>query len=263
MWKHTALVEVLRRAAGPGAVYLDTHAGDGAYPLGATGEWTEGIGRLWSAPAADDAAGRYVALARRLGDGTARPEAYPGSPALARAVLGADAELRLWERDPAAHARLARRFAGDARARVACADGLAALPDAVRDAEARAGAVVVLVDPPWVQKADWTAVPDALARAAAASARAALLLWYPVKSLTRPNAMLARLARAGVTGTIAELVTTPLEQQRSRLNGSGVLLVRPPAGALDALAAAAPALGARCATQPGTWSCRLRAFTPT
>jgi hypothetical protein len=81
-----------------------------------------------------------------------------------------------------------------------------------------------------------------------------------VKSLTRPNAMLARLADAGVPGTIAELVTTPLEQQRSRLNGSGVLLVRPPDGAVEAIAAAAPVVGAACATQAGRWSFRSQAW---
>jgi 23S rRNA A2030 N6-methylase RlmJ len=86
------------------------------------------------------------------------------------------------------------------------------------------------------------------------------VLWYPVKSLTRPNAMLARLADAGVPGTIAELVTTPLDQQRNRLNGSGVLLVRPPAGAVETIAAAAPIVGAACATQSGRWSFRSQAW---
>jgi 23S rRNA A2030 N6-methylase RlmJ len=72
--------------------------------------------------------------------------------------------------------------------------------------------------------------------------------------------MVARLAAAGVAGTIAELVTTPLEQQRRRLNGSGVLLVRPPVGTIDTVAAAAPVLGAACATQPGRWSFRMHAW---
>jgi 23S rRNA (adenine2030-N6)-methyltransferase len=128
-------------------------------------------------------------------------------------------------------------------------------------AERDADTVLVLVDPPYTQKADWLAVPDAFARAARASARACLVLWYPVKSLTRPNAMIARLAAAGVAGTIAELVTTPLDRQRSRLNGSGLVFVRPPDGVLAALAAAAPALGPRCATHAGFWSLRVQAWS--
>jgi 23S rRNA (adenine2030-N6)-methyltransferase len=260
VWKHTALVDVLGRvaAASPRIRYLDTHAGCGRYPLGPTGEWTEGIGRLWPAPPAAQAEpiAAYLTLCRRLAPGGARPEAYPGSPLFARAVLGADAPLACWERDPTARAQLAAALDG-AATEIAADDGLRDLAGEVRAAEASGDAVVVLVDPPYSQKADWTAVPDAVAAAARASTRAVILLWYPVKSLTRPNAMVARLQAAGVSATLLELITTPLEHQRSRLNGSGVLLVRPPDGTVAALAAAAAGLGPRLATRRGVWSLRL------
>ena len=50
VWKHLVLVEVLSRVAGrPGRiVYCESHAGEGGYMLGPTGEWSEGIGRLWA-----------------------------------------------------------------------------------------------------------------------------------------------------------------------------------------------------------------------
>lgn len=252
VWKHCALIEVLRRMPAP-VTYVESHAGDGEYTLTPTGEWTEGVGRLRhddALAAGDDAAGRYVALCRALGPA----HAYPGSPRIARAVLGDAAPLRLWERDADAADRLRARVDG---AEIVCGDGLAALPDAV----AGAGSVVALVDPPYTQKADWSAVPDALAAAVRAAPDATLLLWYPVKSLTRPNAMLARLAAAGVAGTLLELVTTPLDHQRRRLNGSGLILVRPPEGACAALAAAAPVLGARCAVFSGRWSFRMQSWT--
>jgi 23S rRNA (adenine2030-N6)-methyltransferase len=267
VWKHCALVTVLRRAAGAASrvAYVDTHAGEGGYPLAPTGEWSEGIGRLWGlavdTSADDDPVGRYLSLCRRLGAGAGRPERYPGSPALARAVLGPQAALVLCERDDAAFARLAEHGRDDARARLVHGDGLTALGETIRRAESEADAVVVLIDPPWTQKADWTVVPDALAAAVKASARVCVLLWYPVKSLTRPNAMLARLRAAGVAGAIAELITTPLDERRHRLNGSGVLIVRPPAGALEDLGAAASRLGARCATRAGVWSSRLQSWS--
>jgi 23S rRNA (adenine2030-N6)-methyltransferase len=261
VWKHCALVEVLGRVAGGARVrYVDTHAGEGSYPLGATGEWTEGVGRLWPPRGGRDAAGRWLALLATLAGRDARPRRYPGSPALAAALLRPDARLLLWERDPATHARLVEATAGDRRVVATCGDGLAALADAAAAAERDGGEAVALVDPPWTSKTEWTAVPDALARAVRATTRARFLLWYPVKSLTRPNAMLARLADAGVAATVAELVTTPLEEQRNRLNGSGVLLVRPPDGAVGAIAAAAPVLGAACATHPQTWSSRVKSW---
>ncbi len=265
VWKHCVLLAVLQRAAAGGRriTYVESHAGEGGYVLGPTGEWTEGIGRLWSDDGEgepQDAVARYVRLARALGGATARPERYPGSPLLAAAALPADATLALWERDPVACERLAAALAPRPRLAVTCADGLAALSPAVVDAEAGGAVVVALVDPPFTQKPDWIAVPDALIAVAARSREATLLLWYPLKSLTRPNAMIARFKAAGVSATVAELVTTPLEHQRSRLNGSGVVLVRPPNGALAALAAAAPVLGARCATRPGVWSLRVASF---
>jgi 23S rRNA (adenine2030-N6)-methyltransferase len=256
VWKHCALIETLRRAAAISTQvhYVETHAGEGQYDLGPTGEWSEGIGRLWTAGDLDDSAvDRYVALCRRLGAGSARPERYPGSPLLARAVLGADATSTLWERDVHAFARLETHVPADPRTRLVCGDGLGAL-------ESLAQATVVLVDPPWTQKADWTVVPEAIARAARTLKQTCILLWYPLKSLTRPNAMHARLEAADVSAVIAELVTTSLKHQRSRLNGSGVLMVRPPAGTLEALAAAAPVIGRCCATRAGVWSLRMQAW---
>ncbi len=256
VWKHCALIEALgRAAAGSTQVhYVETHAGEGLYRLGPTGEWSEGVGRLWAMP---DLAGatveRYVGLCRSLGAGTARPERYPGSPLLAGAVLGANATMTLWERDPEAFASLTTHLGADPRARLVRGDGLAALASLT-------DATLVLVDPPWNQKADWTIIPDVIACAARALERTCFLLWYPVKSLTRPNAMHARLESAGVSAAIAELITTSLKHQRSRLNGSGVLLVRPPAGTLEALAAAAPVIGGRCATRTGAWSFRMHAW---
>ena len=264
VWKHCVLVEVLRRAASgrEGVTYVESHAGEGGYALGPTGEWTEGIGRLWRSDAVaggEDAVARYLALVHRVGAGAERPVRYPGSPVLGRGVLGADAALTLWEHDEAAAAAL-RAAVGDPNARVVCGDGLAALADALVGAEARGDRAVALVDPPFTHKPDWIAIPDAVIAAARATRTATILLWYPVKSLTRPNAMIQRLRAAGVPATVAELITTPLEHQRQRLNGSGIVLVRPPDGAVATIAAAAPVIGAACATRAGVWSLRVVAW---
>jgi 23S rRNA (adenine2030-N6)-methyltransferase len=267
VWKHCALVALLEAAASSGRriAYLDTHAGEGSYSLAATGEWTEGIGRLWAPPGGSscpDLLGRYLGLCRRLGAGeAARPLRYPGSPTVARALLGERARLCFWERDPEAFAALRATASDDPRARVVQGDGLVDLASEVAAAEESSDEVLVFIDPAWTQKPDWTSVPDVLARAVTSSRRAWFALWYPVKSLTRPNAMIERLAAAGVGAAIAELVTTPLDHRRNRLNGSGVLLVRAPDVVMSSLAAAAPALGQRCATHDGRWSFRAQAWS--
>ncbi len=261
VWKHCALVAILRRTSRDAPVtYIDTHAGEGAYGLGPTGEWTEGIGRLLAGSAGAEAPAAladYLTLVRSLAPASESPTRYPGSPLFARAVLGNGAQMLLWERNAEAFARLAAHTGNAARTTLACADGLTALADAVRSAAANGHAVVALIDPPWSQKPDWITIPRALAAAVSQAPSACFVLWYPVKSLTRPNAMLAMLRAAGVPCTVAELITTPLGQRRNRLNGSAVLIVRPPAGALEALVAAGLAIGARCATDAGQWSLRV------
>src|SRR5262245_7500706 len=144
VWKHCTLVEILRRVAGASesVAYVESHAGEGRYALGPTGEWMEGVARLWGAAAAelDDRVGRHVATWRRHGRGTTRAETYPGSPVVARAVLGPGATLVLWERDDAACERLEAEFRADPHARVRRGDGLAALADELRAVEEHAAA---------------------------------------------------------------------------------------------------------------------------
>jgi 23S rRNA (adenine2030-N6)-methyltransferase len=139
-------------------------------------------------------------------------------------------------------------------------DGLADLAGTLSTAEEGTDLVVAFVDPPWTQKADWTSIPEIIARAYSRSRRSWIALWYPVKSLTRPNAMLEQLAKAGVGGSMVELITTPLEHQRNRLNGSAMLMLRAPDSIISSLASTAPVLGARCATQGGRWSFRAQAW---
>lgn len=270
VWKQCALIALLDPVAATAndVTYIESHAGEGSYSLGPTGEWSEGIGRLWrddDLALRADPVRRYLSLSRELGASKydaqgERPSRVPGSPLLARSVLGADAKLVLFERDGNAFERLTSELAGDPLVRLVQDDGLRDLAAVAAAAEQTSDTAVVLIDPPWSEKADWTSVPDVLAAVVKSATRACFMLWYPVKSLTRPNAMIARLAAAGVAGSIAELVTTPLEYQRNRLNGSGVLRLRPPAELLSLLAAAAPVFGARCATRPDAWSFRMQAW---
>jgi len=260
VWKHcvlAALIEALRADGRPLHV-LETHAGAGAYPLGSTGEWTEGIGKVWrAAPSEPRAVGRYLELLKRAGGGAEPGRVYPGSPLLTLALLGAADTAEFCEIDETAHAELARTLTHEPRAVLHHGDGMALLPRLME----RTGGVLVHVDPPWTAKSEWTTIPDALLGAWQAHPNACLMLWYPIKSYTRVNAMLQRLGRAGLPAAILELITTPLEWQRNRLNGSGVLLVNAPEAVLAEAAAAAPVLGRLCATHDGRWTGRQSGWT--
>jgi 23S rRNA (adenine2030-N6)-methyltransferase len=169
--------------------------------------------------------------------GALRPEAYPGSPLLAQKLLRQGDRMRLYEIDAQAAAVL-RRTVPEAEVRQE--DGLGQL-----SAEARA---LVLIDPPYTQKQEWT---DA-ARAAARIPGVPRVLWYPIKALTRPRALIAELVKQGVHGTAVELHWTPLRLKRDRLNGSGLVFADVPSAAVAAVCAALVDLGPALQTH-GEW----------
>ena len=255
VWKHCALcafVDALVQRPDPLRL-VETHAGAGAYPLGPTGEWEEGIGRLRGLSPPGGALGRYLELVGRLG----HARRYPGSPLLALALLREGDRATLVELVPETRAELAREVGTDPRATILDGDGLALLPSLL----AEPGETLVLIDPTYQDKREWQRVADLLLELAPARPSARFLLWYPVKSLTRPNALVARLQQGGLAFCPLELLTTPIESRRNRLNGSGVILVRPIDGVVAAMAASAPLIGARCATR-GWWSARQQGWGP-
>lgn len=261
VFKHVALAALLG-ALTEARLYVESHAGDGLFTLGSVGEWGAGIARLWAEPAPagpPDAVDRWLSAVRAFSrPGAARPERYPGSPLIARALLPRGARLLLHERSPQS-AQVLRRVAaapdgGPVAAndvQVVEGDGFEGLPGAL--ASAQGAAAAALVDPPYADKAEWDAAARAVAEARRASPQAALLLWYPIKALTRPRALLAQLARLGVHGTAVELIATPLRLKRERLNGSGVIFAGAPTQAVRELCGALPRLGPLLATH-GEWS---------
>jgi 23S rRNA (adenine2030-N6)-methyltransferase len=238
--KHVALVAALSELLQDPAPlqYVETHAGDGIYPLGSAGEWGDGVQRVFHA--SSGLVGRYAAMVREGSPaGASRPIKVPGSPVIAASMLRpTDPAPILYDVDPRAASLLRRALpAADVRE----ADGLDAQPPSARS--------LVLIDPPFTQKQEWT---DS-ARAAARLTGSALLFWYPIRALTRPRALLAELAKLGVRGVAVELYFTPLRLKRERLNGAGLVFAGPAKAALPAFLAAIPDLGAALQTH-GEWS---------
>jgi 23S rRNA (adenine2030-N6)-methyltransferase len=238
--KHVALIallDALLRDPAP-FTYLETHAGDGLYPLGSAGEWGEGIQRIWNAR--EGLVGRYAAMARASSPpGSDRPRVVPGSPLIARSMLRTEDSLLLHEID-ARSAELLKRALPAAEVRAE--DGIAALAGPPR------GRALVLIDPPYTSKQEWTDAARAMERIRGTPSA----LWYPIKALTRPRALIAELAKLGVHGTAVELHWTPLRLRRERLNGAGLILASVPPDSIASLCAALPELGAALQTH-GEW----------
>ena len=244
VWKHVAWLALLAGLKREQLAILDTHAGRGGYALDRPGEWRDGVGRLLEAfpdgaSTGSGAVDRYLARIRRHGPGR-----YPGSPVLSIGAMGRADRLVAHELDPDAAKGLRRALDGDSRAAVREDDGFAAA------AGAEPGAVV-LIDPPYVSPKDWTDASDAVV----AAGRARVMLWYPIKRWTRPNALLARIAAAGVRSVALDLLVDP-DLKGSSLGGSGVVLVNAPPSVLVELAAAGPVLGPILGVE-GRWRLRV------
>jgi 23S rRNA (adenine2030-N6)-methyltransferase len=243
VFKHAALL-ALFEACQP-KVYVETHAGDGLYPLGSAGEWVDGAQRLFSTELQPGLLKRLGDLVRGFsGPGATRPGTYPGSPAIA-AKLSPGARMVLHELDARAAALLRKHMP---QAEVHEADGSAGLPVALKGASS----ALALVDPPYTGKQEWTDAARAMGAARQANPDAALALWYPIKALTRPRALLGELVKHGVHGIAVELHWTPLRLKRDKLNGSGMIFVNCPRDAVAAVCAAMPDLGALLQTH-GEW----------
>ncbi len=240
--KHALLVLLLRallRKPAPFQV-LDTHAGIGRYDLSAgpaerTGEWREGIGRLLDDPPAVLA--DYVGLVKDLG-------VYPGSPALARALLRPDDRLTCCELHPEDAAALRRAFGRDPQVAVHHRDGYEAIGALLPPVQRRG---LVLLDPPYEQPDEFVRVADALARARKRFPAGILVAWYPIKHRAPVRAFQDAMRESGVRDIVAGelLLREPLDA--ARLNGAGLLVAGPPyrfeEGAAEILVALAERLG--------------------
>lgn len=265
VFKHAVLLAVLSeltRAGRPPVCFVETHAGEGQYRLANTGEWTEGIARVDAAPDLPALAEFRGALARagaakrvphRGGD-------YPGSPRLALGALRPTDTAHLFEKDPAAAQALERALGHEPRARITRGDGYAGLSSVA--AHLTPGHTLFAhLDPPYTDKDEWTQVASAIQALRARHLEACAMLWYPIKSLTRPNALLADLRRHGVPGAAVELHVTPQEIKRNALHGSGVVLVGLNSTLVERASALAAALGPLMATHDGRWFSRAQGWT--
>jgi 23S rRNA (adenine2030-N6)-methyltransferase len=225
---------------------MDTHAGAGLYdlsdPMAAkTGEWRQGVGRLEGAVAPPPLVRAYLDLlaAVRADHGA---DACPGSPEIARRLLGAGDRLRLCELHPADSAALAASGPDG----VARTDGFRALVKAMPPKERRG---LALIDPSYEMKDDYDRAADSLIAAHRRFATGTFLLWYPVVERARTETMIQRLAASGVPAQYRiELGMRPDgdgDGSKRGMTASGLIAVNPPWTLPDAVDAGLPWLAER------------------
>jgi 23S rRNA (adenine2030-N6)-methyltransferase len=234
--KHLVLTLVLRHMnlKDKGWRYVDTHAGAGGYSLEGDyakkrGEFEHGIARLWArddlpAPLAD-----YVALVRAFNGGK-KLHQYPGSPALAQLLMRPQDQLRLFELHPTDHKILASYLGDVPGVEVHLADGFASLKSQLPPPTRRG---VVLIDPSYELKADYTRTLAALREALERFADAVVIVWLPQLQLLEATQLPQRLKATAAAGAKkgwlhARLTVARADPRGFGLLGSSVFVANPP-----------------------------------
>jgi 23S rRNA (adenine2030-N6)-methyltransferase len=264
--KHALLVRIiayLQRKETPLRV-IDTHAGPGLYDLagdaaGRTGEWMAGIGRLEEAfaPGVEELLAPYRTI---VADIRARhgQTIYPGSPGILREILRRQDRGVLVELHPADHKALSRAFNQVTNLKVLHLDGWTALNAMIPPRENRG---LVLIDPPYEETNELDRLGSHLVDATRKWPNGVYAAWYPIKATDPIDTLVARLqgeiARPGLR--LEMMIDDP--RDRTRLNGSGLLVLNPPFGLREEADLLLPALAERLSRGPYS-GYRCEAFGP-
>jgi 23S rRNA (adenine2030-N6)-methyltransferase len=254
--KHTLLCRALTYLTGKNRplLFLDTHAGAGLYHLESaearrTGEYLQGIAALWSEPDPPPLLQPYLDAVRTINPG-GRLRHYPGSPALARALLRPGDRASLYELHPADHAALSADLSQDRRFRVLRANGLAGLRAQLPPRERRG---LVLLDPSYERASEYRDLPAALGQALGRFATGVYLLWYPLLADAPVGRMLRDIAAGNPPSTLRVELSVAPARRGPGLTGSGLLVINPPWRMDEELGTALPWLAERLGGGSGSW----------
>jgi len=230
VFKHAALAAALSLLTRKGKplCYLESHAGAGRYDLGdaraqQTGEFRAGIGRLWDRADVPAALQPYLQAVRAENpDGVLRR--YPGSPAVAAAVLRPCDRLVLMELNAGDGDALRTTLRGDGRAAVHRRDGYEGLLALVPPRERRG---LALLDPSYEVESDYSDVVRTVAAAHARWPGGCYAIWYPLLEGARSIRLERRLVATGLRRVLCSELRVD-DRDGPGMKGAGMLWVNPP-----------------------------------
>lgn len=232
--------------------YLDSHAGAGMYDLSDTfasknREFDGGIGRLASLGEVPAPVSRYLEVVEQCRQGQAN--LYPGSPAIALALLRPQDRAHLFELHPKDADTLQRRFYR--RAKINQSDGFAGLRGLLPPPSRRA---LVLMDPPFEIKSDYQKARQSLGDCRKRFAGGVYALWYPL--LDRPESLAMKLALANIApDNWLHCSLNVAAMGSGGMVGSAMYVINPPWKLAEQLNSALPVLADTLAVDAqGSWS---------
>ncbi len=248
--KHAVLAHVLHHMnhKDKGWRYVDTHAGAGGYSLEGEyakkrGEFEQGIARLWDRHDLPAPLAELVTLLRAFNGGKAITQ-YPGSPAIAQMLMRPQDQLRLFEMHPTDHKILASYLGDVEGVEIKMADGFSSLKSVLPPPTRRG---VVLIDPSYEIKTDYTRTLAALREALERFADAVVIVWLPQLQLLEATQLPQRLKAAADVGAkkgwlLARLTVAQADERGFGMLGSSVFVANPPHTLFTALQPVLPFL---------------------
>ncbi len=226
-------------------VYIDTHSGSGLYDLQAnearkTGEAERGAGRIWQQQAEPSALADYLQLLRQFNTGS-RLRRYPGSPALAQALLRPQDRMIVMELHSSEIDLLRANFQHDSRIAIHHRDGFEGVVG-LTPPEPRRG--MVLIDPAYEVKTDYEAVLKTCEQVARRWPQGIIALWYPLlgKQKDRGAWLVERFDRKSFADTLCVELMVDEQGAEGGMYGSGMLIINTPWQTDEQLKASLPAL---------------------
>ena len=229
--KHVALLATITalQRKDKGFLYLETHAGRGAYDLSespASRSSRTGLSRILGDTVEAPEIQAYGTAVKRWRELVKDRNAYPGSPVLAASALREqDRAIMIEMQPPEAHA-LERAVSHHANVRVEIGDGYEKIRAHVPPAQRRG---LVLIDPPYEESSrDFERARTAVGEVLQRFATAVIMLWYPIKEARDTQLWRKRLI-GGLQqpALVSELWVHPCDS-RIALNGSGLVIIHPP-----------------------------------
>lgn len=226
-WVEVLCIQYMKNKDKP-FFYIDTHAGAGLYALyegfaQKTGEYKDGIGRLWNQkniPAVFDDYLQCIRSANETG-----LKYYPGSPAIAAQLLRDHDPLRLVEMHTSDLRHLEKNLGDDPRVMVINGDGFeqikALLPPSTRRG-------LVLMDPPYEIKNDYRHVLTSLQEGLKRFATGTYLVWYPLLNANYSQRFAGQLQALPCDNWLNVQLQVSAMPGGHGMYGSGMFVINPP-----------------------------------
>lgn len=236
--KHFVLIQLSRYLGNKDKPFwiIDTHAGAGLYELD-TGyatklkEYESGIGRLWTRQDLPAALADYVDLVRACNPDARHSSGplrfYPGSPWLALQTLRPQDRLRLFELHSSDSKILQANFEDQGRrVSITTGNGFDALKALLPPPPRRA---LVLIDPPYETRDDYTHVISALKEGLARFATGTYAVWYPQLARQEAQQLPDMFKRLPIRNWLHVTLTVHSPSADGfGMHGSGMFIINPP-----------------------------------